>query len=632
MTTQWVMGDLEKVGLLKMDFLGLRTLTLIDNCLRLIRKTRPRQEWIEDVYKLPMDDRKTYELLQRGDAKGVFQFESDGIRELLKRLRPDNIRDIIACTALYRPGPLQGGMVDAYVDYKHGRQTPTYSHPEMEEILRETYSVMVYQEQIMRVLNRLGGIELSSAYACIKAISKKNKEVMDRRKADFLKGAIERGVATETAEDIWDKIVVFAGYGFNKAHSTAYAQVSYYTAYLKAHFTPEFFAALLSSEIEDGNKRDVMVDHIADARKFGAEVLPPCVNVSEPEFSVAGRKVVFGLMAIKGFGRAASEDVVRARTEGGPFRDLFDFCERVDLKIVNRKAIETLIKAGAFDRLGGHRAQLLHALPRALQAAQERQHDRKVGQTSLFEAIEEEQTSASADDLGLPDIEEWTEKDKLKYEKEVLDFFLTSHPLTQYTKELQRYSTHSADQMATIQPDTEVVFGGMITQLRFHNTAKARNGNSRYMRCKIEDFTGAAECVMWPDSFARYKDEVLEDRVCFARGILERQPGRDPICVLTQILSVEQMQKEACNEVWLRMRLGEHREHLIDRIAEVLKRYPGTCPVWLCVVDGNGKQGRLRLGGQFRVNPYALSASEIEDLLGPGSVKLVGSGNGRNGR
>jgi len=439
-------------------------------------------------------------------------------------------------------------------------------------------------------------------------------------------------------EDTYDLTVeedhnfVADGLLVHNSHSAAYAHVSYHTAYLKAHYTPEFFAALLSSEIEDGNKRDVMVDHIADARKFGVEVLPPCVNASEPEFSVAGKKVVFGLMAIKGFGRAASEEVVRARAEGGPFRDLFDFCERVDAKLVHRKAIETLIKAGALDRLGGHRAQQLHALPRAMQAAQERQRDRKVGQASLFEAAEEEAAVAPAVDAGLPDVPPWPEKDKLRYEKEVLDFYLTSHPLAQYAKELQRYSSHSADQMATIQPDTEVTFGGMITQLREFNTVKARNGNSRYMRCKIEDFSGAAECVMWPDAFARYKDEVVEDRVCFARGILERQPGRDPICVLTQILSVEQMQKEACNEVWLRMRLGEHKEQLIDRIAEVLKRYPGTCPVWLCVVDGTGKQGRLRLGGQFRVNPYALSASEIEDLLGPGSVKLVGSGNGRNGR
>ncbi len=633
-TTQWVMGDLEKVGLLKMDFLGLRTLTLIENCKALIRKTRPKEEWVEDVYRLPLDDKPTYGLLQRGDAKGVFQFESDGIRELLKRLKPDNIRDIIACTALYRPGPLQGGMVDDYINRKHGREQPAYAHPVLEEVLAETHGVMVFQEQIMRILNGLGGIELASAYACIKAISKKKQEIIDERKAEFLRGAQQRGVSEDVARDIFDKIVFFAGYGFNRSHSAAYALVSYQTAYLKAHCTPEFFAALLSSEIDDGNKRDILVQHIDDARRFGVEVLPPCVNVSEPEFTVQGRKVVFGLTAIKGFGRSASEEVLRARQEGGAFKDLFDFCERADSRIVNRAGIEKLIKAGALDRLGGHRAQLLHALPRALQAAQERQKDLKSGQGGLFDAFEEAAAAGGPVAEVLPEVPAWPEKEKLKYEKEVLDLYLSSHPLVQYEKDIQRYSSHTADQVPVIPADTEVVFGGMLTQLRFLNTAKARNGNTRYLLCKIEDFTGAAKCVMWPDDFARHADEVREDRVCFARGILERKPGKDPIVVLTQIVSVEQMQREGCKEVWLRMRLGEHAPPLIDRVAEVLKRYAGSCPVWLCVFDAAGRQSRLRLGKAFGINPLAFCPAEIEDLLGPGSVKLIGSanGNGRNGR
>jgi DNA polymerase-3 subunit alpha len=491
---------------------------------------------------------------------------------------------------------------------------------------------MVFQEQVMRILNRLGDIELSSAYACIKAISKKKQEIIDQRKIDFLKGAQERGVEEAVARDIFDKIVYFAGYGFNASHSAAYAHIGYQTAYLKAHYTPEFFAALLSSEIEDGNKRDVMVDHIADAKKFGVEVLPPCVNASEPEFSVAGQKVVFGLMAIKGFGRAASEEVMRVRHEGGAFRDVYDFCERVDPKAINRAAVEKLIKAGALDRLGGHRAQLLQALPGAFQAAAEKQRDRRIGQANLFEAFAEEAGTALAVEVHLPEVEPWPEKEKLKFEKEVLDFYLSSHPLAQHEKELQRHSTHSADQMPTIQPNTEVTFGGMLTQLREGNTKFARNGNSRYMRCKVEDFTGAAECVMWPDDYARCKDEVREDRVCFARGILERKPGKDPIVVLTQIISVEQMQKEACSEVWLRLKLGEHPPSVIDSIAPILQRYPGTCPVWLCVFDPAGRQTRLRLGRSFGVNPLAFCAAEIEDLLGPGSVKLVGSSAGRNGR
>ena len=262
--TQWVMGDLEKVGLLKMDFLGLRTLTLLTNAVGLIEKTRGIKV---DLMNLPLDDKETYDLLQKGDAKGVFQLESDGIRELLKRLRPDNIRDIIALMALYRPGPLEGGMVDDYVNIKHGRAQPSYAHPVMEEVLAETYGVMCYQEQIMRILNRLGGIELAPAYACIKAISKKKYDIINDRKIDFVKGAVGRGLAKQTAEEIFDLIVKFGGYGFNKSHTAAYAQLGYQTAYLKRHFTPEFMAALLSSEIDDGNKRDIMVDHIADAKQ-----------------------------------------------------------------------------------------------------------------------------------------------------------------------------------------------------------------------------------------------------------------------------------------------------------------------------------------------------------------------------
>ena len=344
-TTQWVMGDLEKVGMLKMDFLGLRTLSLVDATVQLIKKTRgtkearaklaqddrKRLELLEsidyDLNRLPMDDAETYKLLQRGDAKGVFQFESEGIRELLKRMRPDNIRDIIACTALYRPGPLEGGMVDEYIDCKHGRRKPTYPHAIMEEVLSETHGVMVFQEAIMRILNRLGGIELSSAYACIKAINKKKADVIDARREEFVRGAQGHGLSEEKAEEIFELIVKFGGYGFNKSHSAAYAHISYHTAYLKRHFTAEFMAALLSSEIDDGNKRDMLVDHIADARKFGVQVLPPDVNRGEPTFAVRDGQIVFGLVAIKGLGHGAAEEILRARQEKGPFRDLYDFCE-----------------------------------------------------------------------------------------------------------------------------------------------------------------------------------------------------------------------------------------------------------------------------------------------------------------
>jgi DNA polymerase-3 subunit alpha len=620
-TTQWVMGDLEKVGLLKMDFLGLGTITLLDKAVRLIDKTRGEKI---DVYKLPLDDPETYQLLQRGDAKGVFQLESDGIRELLKRVKPDNIRDIIALMALYRPGPLGGGMVDAYINCKHGREKPIYAHPIMEEVLGETHGVMVYQEQVMRILNRLGGIELSSAYACIKAISKKKEEIINARRLDFLKGARERGVRADVAEDIFAKIVYFGGYGFTKSHSCAYAYVGYQTAYLKTHYTPEFMAALLSIEIDNSGKRDIMVDHIADARKMGVEVLPPSVNTSESEFSVFDAKIVFGLTAIKGVGRGASEEIVRARNQGGRFKDIFDFCERVDSKIVMRATIERLIKAGALDRLGGHRAQLMHILPRALQAAADRQNDERLGQRNLFEAFAAGGPTAVAEPIeALPDVPPWTETEKLKYEKEVLDFYLSSHPLTQNEKTLRRFATHTAEQMKHQPADQEVTLGGMFAQIALKNTQKARNGNSRYLLARIEDMTGSAKCVMWPDDFARFKDEVRDDQPYIVKGTVDRK-REEPTLVISRILSLEQAQRELARGLYLLLRLGHNRAADIDRLAEVLRQAPpGPCPVYLTIKDEADKFCVLKLGRGFLINPNTFPQEELEAILGPNSVRLM---------
>jgi DNA polymerase-3 subunit alpha len=628
-TTQWVMGDLEKIGLLKMDFLGLRTLTLLDNAVKLIRKTRNIGL---DLEKLPLDDAKTYALLQRGDAKGVFQFESDGIRELLKRLKPDSIRDLIACNALYRPGPLGGGMVDAYINRKHGREKPTYAHPIMEEILGETYGIMAFQEQVMRILNRLGGIELSSAYACIKAISKKKHEIIDRRREDFIKGAAERGLPEDVAREIFGLITHFGGYGFNKSHSAAYATIGYHSAYLKAHYTPEFMAALLSSEIEDGNKRDILVEHIDDARRLGVEVLPPNVNAGESDFTVVDGRILFGLTAIKGVGRGASDEIVRSRTEGGKFRDLFDFCERVDLKIVPKSGIERVIKAGACDEFG-RRSQLMHALPRAIQAAGEIQQDRRAGQMSLFGAGEESAGgAASARSSDLADIPEWPDSEKLKYEKEALDFYFSSHPLAEYADDLRHFATHTVDQLGNLAANQEVILGGVLTQIRLMNTKKARNGNTRYARCRLEDLTGAAECVMWPDDYLRHKDDFIEDRVCFVRGSVDRT-REEPGLILTRVMSVEQAQRELTKGLVLLLRLGVHEPEIINSIGRMLGQARGSCPVYLSIRDGTGKRAQLKLSESHGINPAHVPIADLELLLGKGAVKFSGPVNGhwRNG-
>lgn len=615
-TTQWTMGDLEKVGLLKMDFLGLRTLTVLDKTVRLIEQTRGEKL---DLQRLPLDDRKTFELLQRGDAKGVFQFESDGIRELLKRLRPDNIRDVIACTALYRPGPLDGGMVDSYVNRKHGRELPTYQHELMREILGETHGVMVFQEQIMRLLNRMGGIDLASAYACIKAISKKKQDIIDDRRADFIRGAQERGVTARVADEIFGLIVFFGGYGFNKSHSAAYALVSYQTAYLKARYTPEFMAALLSSEIDDGNKRDVFVDHIADARRLGVAVRPPDVNDSEAEFAVRDGQIVFGLTAIKGLGRGAAAEIVRVRNESGPYRDLFDFCERIDIKAVPKSAMERLIKAGGFDSLNPNRAANFAALARAVQAAGEMQHDRKRGQKSFFDAVADEDETTNHTVAEVP---EWPPNERLKNEKEALDFYFSSHPLAEHEAELSRFASHTVSQLKKVPHEQKVIVGGMLTQVRFMNVKKARNGNTRYVRCKIEDATGLVECLMWPDEFVKSKDEFIEDRILFAEATVE-QSRDEPQLIMSRVFTLDVARKEMTKGLVLKLRLGDTGPGKVDEIASTLRKTPGQCPVWVQVMDAAGKRAVLRAGDHFRVDPAQVRLAELEMHLGPNSVMFT---------
>jgi DNA polymerase-3 subunit alpha len=494
----------------------------------------------------------------------------------------------------------------------------------MQEVLAETYGVMVYQEQDMRILNRLGGIELSSAYACIKAISKKKTEIIEQRKSEFIKGANERGVAEAVARDIFEKIEKFGGYGFNKAHSAAYALVSCQTAYLKAHYTPEFMAALLTSEIEDSNKRDIMVEHINDAKKFGVNVLPPCVNKSTADFTVDGSDVIFGMTAIKGVGRAAAMDIVRARDDGGPFRDVFNFCERIDQKVVPRAALEKLVMAGAMDRFG-NRAQMMHVLPRALQAAAESQADRRRGQKNLFgDGGDAASGSADADNVAdaLPNIEEWHESEKLKHEKEVLDFYLSSHPLALVEKDLQRFSNYKISQLRDLPNAQEVLVGGMLTGVRFMNTKSARNGNTRFVRCTISDFSGEIECLMWPDDLVKHKDDFVDDRVCFVRGMLDKSRDR-PVVVLNRVLTVEQVQREQTRGLWLLLSLEISSEREVDAVGRILRRNPGNCPVQLIIRDGSARNAVLKLGPEFAVNPSAFSIGDMEMLLGEGNVKFA---------
>jgi DNA polymerase-3 subunit alpha len=450
---------------------------------------------------------------------------------------------------------------------------------------------------------------------------------------EFIKGASARGVDGATAREIFELIISFGGYGFNKSHSAAYALIGYHTAYLKAHYTSEFMAALLSSEIEDGNKRDIMVQHMEDARRLGAEVLPPNVNESDVEFTVANGKILFGLTAIKGLGRAAATELVRARQAEGPFKDLYDFCERIDLRVVPRSAIEKLIMAGAFDCVGARRAQWWHVLPRALQAAGEAQEDRRVGQRNFFEALEGGSAGQLPVQASLPDVPEWPHSEKLKNEKLALDFYWSSHPLAQHASDLSRICPVPVERVLQMNANQPVRVGGLLTNVRLMNTKKARNGNSRYLRCKLEDLTGSVECVMWPDDFARHKDEIRDDQVCIVEGTVERTREL-PGIVVNRILTIEQAKRHMTGDLWLSLVQGMHVPEQVDQIARILERAPGTSRVYVLIRDGAGKKCLLKSDERLRVDATAAVMDELQMIVGPNRVefRVHPSGNGRNGR
>jgi DNA polymerase-3 subunit alpha len=530
------MGDVEKAGLLKMDFLGLRNLTILDLAVRLIERTRG--ETI-DLFALPLDDQETYALLQRGETKGVFQLESPGIRDLLIKMKPDVFADIIATNALYRPGPLNGGMVDAYVNRKHKRETFDYEHPTMREVLEETYGVMVYQEQVMRILNRLGGIELSQAYACIKAISKKKTEFIAQAKAQFLAGAAERKVPKETATKVFDLIVFFGGYGFNKSHSTAYALLAFQTAYLKAHYPTEFMAALLSSEIDGAGARQAGRAH----RRMPADEDRGPAARHQPGFGrVPGRRGGQDRLRPLGDqgGRPEGGRGDRGRPRGGgPFASLDDLFERVPLATVTQACVEALIKAGAFDGFGARRSQLLAALPRAAQSGQASQNDRKRGQGSLFDAFESNGSAEpAAARQSLPDIPELPDAERLAEEKKVLGFYMSSHPLTRHAALLQALATHRVEELGAVAEKSEVILGGMISGVQVKNVQKSRSGLTRMAKLCFEDLTGSVPSMLWPEEFAKSEDLVKNDLIGFVKGTLDRR--RDPAeLIISKIIPLD---------------------------------------------------------------------------------------------
>ena len=621
--TQWPMGDVEAAGLLKMDFLGLRNLTILSKVVLLIEQTTGKTI---DPLKFPLDDKKTYGLLQRGETKGVFQLESGGIRDLLQRMKPDQFTDIIATNALYRPGPLEGGMVDDYVNIKHGRQQPEYKHQVIKDILGETNSVMVYQEQVMRILNRLGGIPLASSYTVIKAISKKKESLINQNREKFIEGAVSNGLKKQDAEDIWSLIQKFAGYGFNKSHSTAYALIAYQTAYLKAHYPVEFMAALLSSDITGRNfkHKDALVEHMEDCARMQITVVSPDVNQSCVDFAVADGKIIFAMSAIKGCGGSAAEAIVVARAKGGPFTDLFEFCERVDVQSCGRAAIETLIKAGAMDAFGSDRARLTAAIDKALQVGAAAMADRKSGQVSLFGMFDDEpEPGKEAKKVSLPEVPPWTEKQQLLAEKEVLGFYLASHPMAEYEPKLSAFRSHTTNTLTDVKDRAEVLVGGMIGSIKFAHTKSAKPGTpSKYANFDLEDMQGVVRCIMWPKDFAEHGHAVVPDGVVLARGVCDRRGGGDEInLVINELIPLDQLDSKYTRGIRIELDQETHTEETVTKLREIVRGYPGYQDLMLSLRIDSGEVVHVK-SGKYQVRVDAEMRSRLDDLLGVGSYRL----------
>jgi len=625
LVTQFAKEEVEKAGLVKFDFLGLKNLTMIDHAVKLIDRRR-QQEGLPplDLDNLPLDDLETYRLLSRADTAGVFQLESSGFREIIRRLKPDRFEDIIALVALYRPGPLKAGMVEDYINRKHGREAVTYLHPLVKATLEPTYGVMVYQEQVMRILNRLGGIKLANAYTCIKAISKKKLPIIARFREEFVEGAHAQGLSKKSAEELFGLIEKFAGYGFNKSHSTAYALIAYMTAYLKAHYPVEFMAALLSSDMPNRNftKKDSLVEHLEDCQRMHIEVVPPDVNISGADFTVAEGKILFGMGAIKGCGLGAAEAIVANRQAQGPFRSLFDFCERLDPGAVNRTAIEALVKSGAMDNLGPRRAQLFQVIDRALQGGAAKAADRRSGQKALF-ADEDEGPSPSAD-VGLPDVPEWDQHDKLAKEKEVLGFYRSSHPLAEHQAALATYCSHTTAQGAKLEHRAEVMLGGMISAVKFAHTKNPRPGSpSRYAMFDLEDMEGGMRCILWPEPFQQYGELVRPDSIVVALGAIDKRGGGDEAnLIVNELIPLEELPSRCTSLVRLRLSEETHGVAGMERLYEILRGYPGQCPLQLVIALADGTRVtcscqslQLEISQEMR--------RRVEELLGAENVQLL---------
>lgn len=607
--TQYPMKYVEEIGLVKFDFLGLKTLTVIENAVRLIRSGKDPDF---DLKLVRDDDKETYELLSRGETTGVFQLESSGMKEYLVKLKPSCFEDLIAMVALYRPGPLGSGMVDSFIKRKHGQEQFKYDFPQLEPILDDTYGVIVYQEQVMLIAQVLGGYSLGGADLLRRAMGKKKPEEMAKQKQIFLAGAKENNLDLKKAEGVFDLMEMFAAYGFNKSHSAAYALVAYHTAYLKAHFPVEFMAALLTEDMENTDK---VIKNVSEVRSMGIEVHPPDINASDRSFTVSDESMRFGLGAVKGVGSAALESILEVKRDK-PFNSLQDFCERVDLRKVNKKVVEALIKCGAFDTLGGKRAQFMAALEEAMEIGQRLQRERDSGQDSLFGS--NEIVSVAGNGYGiLPDVEEWEEKILLSNEKEALGFYVTGHPLARYSDSIKRFSTCEAAALAERNDKEQVRVAGIVAGIKELMTKKG----DRMAFVTLEDLSGSIEMVVFPETYAASMELLKGEEPLLVSGELD--VGEESCKMLANEVSLLRDVKETMTElIHIRLTTPGLDEMQMRQLKGIIQRYRGGCEVKLHIVIPNRSETIIRLPETLRMAASDEAMADAEQLFGYNVMKF----------
>ncbi|PVY69615.1 DNA polymerase III alpha subunit [Tamilnaduibacter salinus] len=617
--TQFDKGDVEDAGLVKFDFLGLRTLTIIDWALQMINpRLEKRGEPPLDINRIPLDDKPSFEMLRKAETTAVFQLESRGMKDLIRRLRPDTLEDMIALVALFRPGPLQSGMVDDFIDRKHGKQPVAYPHPDfqyegLKPVLAPTYGIILYQEQVMQIAQVMANFSLGGADLLRRAMGKKKMEEMAKQKVKFLEGCDENGISRELGENIFDLVEKFAGYGFNKSHSAAYALVSYQTLWLKAHYTAEFMAATLTADMQNTDK---VVTLIEECRNLELDIVLPDVSRSEYSFTVDDDgRVVYGLGAIKGLGEGPIQSIVENRDEG-PYQDLFDFCRRVDLKRVNKRAIEALIRAGALDRLGPGRAQMMASIDKAIQQAEQQSRNESVGMMDMFgEALDGSEGDPFEAVAGMRD---WPEKERLKAEKDTLGLYLTGHPFDEYEHEVRRFARQSiADLKAGRSPQR---VAGLVVAMR---TMKNRRGQTMAF-VTLDDRSARIEATLFSETWHEARDLLQSDEVVVVDGVVSFDDYSGTLKMRANaVMDVPTARRQFSRGLRVSLESGQLANGLLDRLDETLAPHRGEgCPVW---IDYCGDQARTRieLGENWRVRPDDNLLLNLRHLIGDSAVELV---------